>query len=207
MSAPTNTKPNGGHGGRRAGAGRKPITRVATTAFSELDLRALLNESPPSDVAEVASRHAGSAILSLARQLQHGESEAAKIAAANEILDRGYGKPSVETGAQPILPFAPLPQISTSPADLRDEARKFARLAVETLRRIAENGASESGRVSASRSLLARGLGVAPTARLPDEFGARPLGKREEQAQAAAAAASGRYAPPPPPAYARKDLS
>ena len=200
-------RPKIGRGGKRKGAGRKPKGYVAPTSLAEIDLRAALAESAPDNVAPIAAQHVQLAIASLVRQLVHGSSEAVKISAANELLDRGYGKPAVEVGGETMLPFmvAPSPSRALS-SEIRAEAAKYARLAVQTLRRIAESGASESARVSASRSLLARGLGTAAVAKIPDEDGLRPLGKREEQAQAAAAAASGRFAPPPPPTAIRKDL-
>jgi hypothetical protein len=199
-------RPKSGHGGKRRGAGRKPKGYVAPTSLAEIDLRAALAEPAPDNVAPIAAQHAQLAITALVTQLVYGASEAAKIAAANELLDRGYGKPAVEIGGEAMLPFMAAPPSRALSSEIRTEAAKYARLAVQTLRRIAESGASESARVSASRSLLARGLGAAAVAKMPDEDGLRPLGKREEQAQAAAAAASGRFAPPPPPGAIRKDL-
>lgn len=65
------------HGGKRAGAGRKP------GAVSKAK-RAL---------AEKAKDHAEDALKVLVEIMTGGESETARISAANAILDRGYGKP------------------------------------------------------------------------------------------------------------------
>ena len=63
-------------GGRRPGAGRKPGKVGAAK-------RAL---------AEMAKEHAEAALRTLVEIAQSGESEAARVSAANAILDRGYGK-------------------------------------------------------------------------------------------------------------------
>jgi len=141
----------------------------------------------------------------LVKALIHSSSEAAKIAAAKEILDRGYGKPAVEIGGDAaMLPFMMAPssgstQAASLTADVRAEARKYANLAIEVLRNIAENGSSDTATVAAARALLDRGLGTVSKARMLDEQRERPLGKKEEAARAAQAAASGLYAPRLPP--------
>jgi hypothetical protein len=87
-------------------------------------------------------------------------------------------------------------------SQLRSEARRYARLAIEVLHKIATSGASESARMSAGKSLWDRGLGTAAQARLPDslrEGPQRPMGKKEELQRAASAAATGRLAVPAPP--------
>lgn len=45
-------------------------------------------------VRDLARAHTKLAIETLAEICQHGESEAARIAAANALLDRGWGKPT-----------------------------------------------------------------------------------------------------------------
>lgn len=65
------------HGGKRAGAGRKP------GAVSKAK-RAL---------AEKAKDHADAALATLVRLMDEGETDSVKLQAANAILDRGYGKP------------------------------------------------------------------------------------------------------------------
>lgn len=64
-------------GGKRPGAGRKP-GKVGKAK------RAL---------AEMARDHAEAALRTLADIASNGESEAARVSAANAILDRAYGKP------------------------------------------------------------------------------------------------------------------
>lgn len=189
------------HGGKRPGAGRKPRGYVKPSALSDLTRVAALAEPPPIEIDGVAQQHARSALEALITILFHGKSEAAKISAAKEILDRGCGKPAVEIGGDgaPMLPFmmAPADPIRTLGREIREEARRYAHLAVKALAAIAGNGASESARASAARALLERGFGTVAKASMPDELRERPLGKKE--AQAAAAAASGVWATPSPP--------
>lgn len=191
-------------GGARPGAGRKKKPERPPSSLSELELRALLAEPAPEEIDGVAQRHADLAIETLTRILQFGQSESAKISAAKEILDRGYGKPAVEIGGDAaMLPFmmAPNSQAAalTRTDDIRTQARRWAAVAVAALRAIAQNGQSETARASACKALLDRGLGTVGKARMPDEQRDRPLGKKEEAARAAEAAATGRFATPPPP--------
>jgi hypothetical protein len=166
-----------------------------------IDLTAALAAPIPDDISSLARGKVLAALDALVKQLQHGTSESAKVVAANAILDRGYGKPAVDVGGDPVLPFlgvAPAPAVD--PADnLRALARGYANLAVEVLTRIASTGESEGARVAAARSLWDRGLGTVGQAKLPDDFGKRQMGKKEEMARAATAAATGRYAVPAPP--------
>lgn len=195
-------KPRSNRGGKRPGAGRKPKGHVPPTTVGGIDLAAALAAPIPDDIASIARGKVLAALDALVKQLQFGSSEAAKVAAANAILDRGYGKPAVDVGGDPVLPFlgvAPAPV--ADPADnLRALARGYANLAVEVLTRIASAGESESARVSAARSLWDRGLGTVGPAKLPDDFGKRQVGKKEEMTRAATAAATGIYAVPSPPA-------
>jgi hypothetical protein len=188
--------PNG-HGGKRPGAGRKRKV-LAATALEDNDVRLLTSDSVPKQVETEAQRHAGMAIAALVKKLVVGANEAARVSAANEILDRGYGKPAVEAGGDAILPFAPMPVASSVRPEMRAEARKYALLALEVLRRIAEFGRSESASVSACKSLLDRALGKVAPAKVPDEF-VRTLGKREQAAEDAHEAATGIFATPAAP--------
>lgn len=65
-------------GGARVGAGRKKGEPNKATG----SLRDLAREYTPQ------------ALTALAKIMLEGESEAARVSAANAILDRGYGKPS-----------------------------------------------------------------------------------------------------------------
>ncbi|WP_428988153.1 hypothetical protein [Methylocapsa aurea] len=175
------------------------------SAISELNRVAALATAPPDEIDGVAQRHARSAIEALVKLLFYGSSEAAKIAAAKEILDRGYGKPAVEIGGDAaILPLFMVPEPSAIRSEsltqeIRAEARKYAELAVEALRKIAADGTSETAIAAAAKALLDRGLGTVGKARMQDEQRDRPLGKKEEAARAAEAAATGRYATPAAP--------
>lgn len=191
-------KPKSRRGGKRLGAGRKKKGHVAPSALAGIDLKAALDLPPPTEIESAAQRHARAALDALVKQLISGASESAKVNAANAILDRGYGKPSVEIGGESFLPFlsAPSKVVST---EIRTEARKFANLAIAVLEKIATNGQSESARVMAAKSLWDRGLGTVAPAKIPDGPMRRPAGKKEEAQAAAERAASGRYATPPPP--------
>jgi len=188
-------------GGARPGAGRKKKGLSEPTSLSELELKALLAEPAPDEIDGLAQRHADLAIETLGRLLVYGASESAKITAAKEILDRGYGKPAVEIGGDAaLLPFMMAPAIAPSKiGEVRDQARKYCTVALAVLRKIAQDGRSETARAAASKALLERGCGTVGKARMPDEQRDRPLGKKEEAARAAEAAATGKYATPAPP--------
>lgn len=66
------------HGGKREGAGRK---KGAVTQAKK-------------DLAQMAKEHAKKALGVLVQVAQSGTSEAARVSAANSILDRAYGKPT-----------------------------------------------------------------------------------------------------------------
>lgn len=189
-------------GGKRPGAGRKKKGTALPSSLAGIDLKSVLESPPPDEIDGLAQKHAHIAINALVKQLTFGASESAKVAAANTILDRGYGKPAIEIGGDAaMLPFMPTPnQGVTLSAEIRAEARKYANLAIEVLKKIADGGLSESARVSASKSLLDRGLGTVAAARMPDEMKERPVGKKEEAAAAAKLAGTGRFATPAPPA-------
>lgn len=191
-------------GGARPGAGRKKKEFSAPTALSELELKALLAEPAPGEIDAVAQQHAGLAIETLARVLIYGSSESAKITAGKEILDRGYGKPAVEIGGDAaMLPFMMAPTVAPLlSSEIRAQAQKYATVAIAVLRKIAQDGQSETARAQASKALLDRGMGTVGKARMADEQREQPLGKKEQAKRAAETAATGVYATPPPPARA-----
>jgi hypothetical protein len=193
-------RPKGQHGGKRRGAGRKAKV-LSATVLARADVELLLAEVEPDQIETIAQRHARMAIAALVKNLLKGAGEAARLRAACEILDRGYGKPAVEIGGDAMLPFAPAPAplVQTVSQEMRSEARKYANLAVEVLRRIAEFGASETAAVAACKAILDRSFGTAGMAKMPDDFKDRPLGKKEMAARSAVLAATGIYAVPPAP--------
>lgn len=65
-------------GGKRAGAGRP---------------KGAVNRST-STLRDLAREHTEDALAVLVKIAKAGESEAARVSAANSLLDRGYGKPS-----------------------------------------------------------------------------------------------------------------
>jgi hypothetical protein len=71
-------KPKGKHGGWRPGGGRPKGSRPKVTA----------------EIRDLAQVYTADALKTLASIMQRGESEAARVAAANSLLDRGYGKPA-----------------------------------------------------------------------------------------------------------------
>lgn len=80
-------------GGARPGAGRKP--GKVSAAKRELS--------------DMAKEHAAMALQTLANIAQSGEGEAARVSAANAILDRAYGKPpqSLEHSGKDGVPLMP----------------------------------------------------------------------------------------------------
>jgi hypothetical protein len=160
-------------GGKRAGAGRKPKRPLAP-----IDVAHALAEPAPDEIEPIAQRHAHAALETLVKQLTHGTSEAATIAAANAILDRAYGRPLVDFGGTGTLPFLGRAPSRTIAAEIQGLARGHASLAVAALQRIATGGHSEAARISAAKSLWDRGLGTAPPAKIA-------AGKKEQAAIAA----------------------
>ena len=65
------------HGGRREGAGRP---------------KGALNKATQG-IREAAQQYTEQALATLAEVMVSGNSEAARVAAANSLLDRGWGKP------------------------------------------------------------------------------------------------------------------
>jgi len=68
-------------GGKREGAGRPKGSRSAATS------------EQIATISELARMHADMAVTALAQIAQSGESEAARVSAANALLDRAFGKP------------------------------------------------------------------------------------------------------------------
>lgn len=68
-------------GGARTGAGRKPGVRDKATGEQRASLE------------ELARTHTEAALAVLAKVMNEGESESARVSAANSMLDRGYGRP------------------------------------------------------------------------------------------------------------------
>jgi hypothetical protein len=203
----TDAEKKSGRGGRRDGAGRKR-KMVDPTVVDQATVDLLVADVPPDQIERPAQRQARTAILTLVKKLLTGASESARVTAANAILDRGYGKPAVDIGgdaAQPSLLSLLPPQeraaggFEVVSIEVRSEARKYAVLAIEVLRRITEFGRNESAVVSAATSLLNRGCGTVGTAKLPDELKETRVGKKEAALVAARMASTGKYATPSPP--------
>jgi hypothetical protein len=71
----------GTQGGARPGAGRPKGSRDAATKAA--------NQT----IADLAKTYAPDALMALVQIMRGGDSEAARVSAANAIMDRAYGKP------------------------------------------------------------------------------------------------------------------
>jgi hypothetical protein len=88
-------------GGARPGAGRPKGSLNKATA----------------DIKAAAQAYTEDALATLAQIMKAGESEAARVAAANSILDRGFGKPrqAVDLDAQVKADFSTIELVGVSP--------------------------------------------------------------------------------------------
>ncbi|HUO55083.1 MAG TPA: hypothetical protein VMU18_10095 [Rhodoblastus sp.] len=199
----TEPEKKSGRGGARPGAGRKPKGYVKPAALPDIELLKALGAEPPAEIDVLAQAHAPIALEALVQILLHEKKEMPRIAAAKEILDRGFGKPTVEIGGDaPMLPYMMAPEnpaTKSARGENQEEAKKFGPAAVVVLRSIAAAGSSAMARFAAAKALLDRSFGTVGKARMPEELRDRPLGKKEELARAAEVAASGPYATPAPP--------
>ncbi len=69
------------------------------------------------DIRAAAQAYTDDALATLAQIMKAGESEAARVAAANSILDRGFGKPrqALDVEAQVKSDFTVIELIGVSP--------------------------------------------------------------------------------------------
>lgn len=82
MAAEKQLKIKGRHGGPRPNSGRKPGTKDRATP----DQKAAISD--------LAKQHAPMALQQLVDIARNGNTDSARVAACNSILDRAYGKPS-----------------------------------------------------------------------------------------------------------------
>jgi len=83
------------HGGKREGAGRKKgIPNKATAELKDL-----------------ARQYTCEALEALVKILRESESDQAKVSAAREVLDRGYGKATTMIGGDPTAPLSVVTRI------------------------------------------------------------------------------------------------
>ena len=73
-------KTGDGHGGKRPGSGRPKGSKNKASTGEKLH------------ISELAKEYAPMALATLAEIAERGESEAARVSAANALLDRGYGR-------------------------------------------------------------------------------------------------------------------
>jgi len=78
------------HGGKREGAGRPMGSRSAATKEQQ------------ATIAELAKEHTPQALSALVSVMNEGQSESARVSAANAVLDRAYGRPvqAIEHGGE-----------------------------------------------------------------------------------------------------------
>ena len=87
-SNPKSAKPKQKHGGPRPGSGRpkaqliRPLRDIPAPIAKEVE-----------DLAVIAREYTSIAIMTLAEIALNGIAESSRVAAANSLLDRGYGKP------------------------------------------------------------------------------------------------------------------
>jgi hypothetical protein len=74
-------------GGKREGAGRKRGSKIPARLPP---VKAEIKQ----ELRELAREYSGKALETLVKICESGENETARVAAANALLDRGYGKPS-----------------------------------------------------------------------------------------------------------------
>lgn len=191
-----NPKPKSTRGGKRPGAGRKRKGATSPTALSEIDLKAALAQEASDDLEVLTAGNAKTCIDSLKRVIVGSESDAPRVAACCRILDRAFGKPSVDVGGTLEL-FGRAPAKKAG-FDARDYARGFAALAVLVLQKIRDNSPSAAARVAATTALMDRELGTVAVAKVPD-LHVRPGGKKEQVGKAAEDAATGLYQTPAAP--------
>lgn len=104
-------------GGRREGAGRPRGARSRATKEHKATL------------SDLARKHTSVALKALVGIAEKGESESARVAAANALLDRAYGKPSQSHelsgprgGPIPTMDVAKLKGMTNEELDLLERA-------------------------------------------------------------------------------------
>jgi hypothetical protein len=102
-------------GGKRPGAGRPKGSRDIATV------------EQGATIAELARAHTDVALQALVKIATSGESESARVAAANAILDRGYGKPTQPVDHNGINPCATPEERAARLAALKSERERLAR--------------------------------------------------------------------------------
>jgi len=92
------------HGGRRPGSGRKKGAPNKATA----------------EIKEIARTYTVQAVKELARLATKAKSEAARVAAIRELLDRGYGKATQPITGDPESPLETPQRIVVQVVDPKD---------------------------------------------------------------------------------------
>jgi hypothetical protein len=71
------------------------------------------------EVRTAARKYTTEAVATLAGIMRNGQSEQARIAAANSLLDRGYGKPAQTLAGDPDMPLNVVTRIELVPVQPR----------------------------------------------------------------------------------------
>lgn len=84
------------------------------------------------EIRELARQHTMTALLTLVEIAEQGQNESARVAAANALLDRGWGKPAVPIVATDLPPIISLnlgptlqPRISAKHCIIEPEASEI----------------------------------------------------------------------------------
>ena len=127
--------PSNGHGGRRRGAGRP------RGAVGRQD-RVLRTSS-----ASVARKHTEAAIATLAMIMKdEGEPAAVRVHAANDVLDRGYGRPPTQS-IEVLTPPSEIPELPTQ----REIEAEIKRRGLPTVSELVAQERDRKAAVSAAR--------------------------------------------------------
>lgn len=188
-------KPKSRRGGARPGAGRKPKGHKPASIVGGIDYDAAMAAPVPDDIETEAQKLARVALGELVKLMTYAKSESARVNAACDVLDRGYGKPSADAGGLAQFSLFTVGTPADLASEIRTEARKHANLALEVLKKVGMTAESDAARRQANKALLDRGLGMVAAAKL-DQAPIASLGKKEEADRAAKAATrDGPFAP------------
>jgi hypothetical protein len=180
----------------KAGApAKKPKPGATSSALTALDIAAATAAAvapTPAEFEASLRAQAGMGLEQLRIVMLHDKSDSARVTAANMIIDRGFGKPTTDTGVDMMLPLFDQVFLKTAPGETIEAARMLAPLARTVLIKIAQGSVSGAARNAAVRSLHDRGLGLVAPARL-DAYQAdsKAIGKKEQALADAASAGSG----------------
>ena len=132
MKTTSEMQPKSTWGGKRRGAGRPPGSRTRA------------NRTETMSLAEAARSHSPIALQTLVDICQRGESESARVSAANALLDRGYGRPKdhVELTGKDGAAVAVSTELPADQATAYEVARRIAYLLARGREQVIEGKAT-----------------------------------------------------------------